>query len=85
MTMLIPIQSAATPTIRRSVLLLVARLRRFLNGWVAATIAHRERQVVLLAPRQLDDRKRDSTRMYRGPIDAGFEKVAQHRKRRHQS
>jgi hypothetical protein len=57
MTMLTPIQSAATPTMRRSALLLFARLRRFLNGWVAAAIAHRESQVALLASRQLDDRK----------------------------
>jgi hypothetical protein len=42
MTMFTTIQSAATPTIRRSALLLVARLRRFLNGWVAAAIAYRE-------------------------------------------
>jgi hypothetical protein len=75
MTMLTPIQSAATPTIRRNALLLVARLRRFLNGWVAAAIAHRERQVALLAPRQLDDRKPDSTRINQGPIDADLEKV----------
>jgi hypothetical protein len=85
MTMLTSIQSAATPTMRRSALLLVARVRRFLNGWVAAAIAYRERQVALLAPRQLDDCRRDSTRIYRGPIDAGFEKVAQHRKRRRHS
>src|SRR4051794_19969552 len=81
MTMLTSIQSAATPTIRRSALLLVARLRRFLNGWVAAAIAHRERQVALLAPRQLDDRKPDSTRIYRGPVDADFKKVGSKRLR----
>ena len=70
---------------RRSALLLVARVRRFLNGWVAAAIAYRERQVALFAPRQLGDRKRDGTRIYRGPIDAGFEKLVQHRKRRRHS
>ena len=42
MTMFTTIQSAATPTIRRSALLLIARLRCFLNGWVAAAIAYRE-------------------------------------------
>jgi hypothetical protein len=37
-----PSPCAATPTIRRSALLLIARLRCFLNGWVAAAIAYRE-------------------------------------------
>ena len=82
MTMLTTIQSTATPTLRRSALLLIARLRRFLNGWVAAAIAHRERQATLFALRQLDDRKLDNTRIYRGPIDAALEKAAQLRKRR---
>jgi hypothetical protein len=82
MTMLTTIQSVAKPTIRRSAHLLVARLRRFLNAWVAAAIAHRERQAALFALGQLDDRKLDNTRIYRGPIDAAFEKAAQLRKRR---
>jgi len=63
-------------------LLLVARVRRFLNGWVAAAIAYRERQVALLAPRQLDNRRRDSTRIYRGPIDDALERAARLRRRR---
>jgi len=70
MTMLTTIQSAATPTIRRSLLLLVARLRRFLNGWVAAAIAYREQQAALFALRQLDDRNLDNTRIYRDPLEA---------------
>ena len=40
--MLTTVQSATAPTIRRSVLVLVAGLRRLLNGWVAAAIACRE-------------------------------------------
>jgi hypothetical protein len=69
-TVLTPIQSAAT-TLRRSALVLVARLRRLLNSWVAAAIAYREQQVALFAQRQLDDRNLDKTRIYRGPLDAG--------------
>jgi len=82
MTMLTTIQSAATPTLRRRALLLVARLRRFLNGRVAASIAYREQQAALLALRQPDDRNLDNTRIYRGPLDAAFEAAAQLRKRR---
>jgi hypothetical protein len=59
----------------------VARLRRFLNGWVVAAIAYRERQAALLARRQLVHRKLDNTRIYCGPIDEAFEKAAQLRKR----
>ena len=83
MTMLTTIQSAAaTPTLRRRALLLVARLRRLLNGRVAASIAYREQQAALLALRQPDDRNLDNTRIYRGPLDAAFEAAAQLRKRR---
>jgi hypothetical protein len=81
MTMLTPIQSAATSTLRRSALLLVARLRRFLNGRVAAAIAYREQQAALFAQRQFDDRNLDNTRIYRGPLDAAFEGAARLRKR----
>ena len=60
---------------------LVARLKRFLNGWVAAAIAYRERQATLLALSQRDDRKLDETRVYRGPIDDALEKAARLRER----
>jgi hypothetical protein len=49
MTMLTTIQSAPTPSIRRSARLLAARLRRVLNGWVAAAIAQ---QAAVFALRQ---------------------------------
>ena len=80
MTMLTTIQSAPTPSIRRSALLLVARLRRVLNGWVAAAIAT-EQQAAVFALRQLDDRNLDNTLIYRGPLDAAFERAARLRKR----
>ena len=82
MSMLTTVQSATTPTMRRSALVLVARLRRLLNGWVAAAIAYHERRVALYALRQLDDRELKNMRIYRGPIDEAFEKAARLRKRR---
>jgi len=68
MTMLTTIQFAATPTLRRRALLLVARLRRFRNGWVATAIANREQQAALFALRQFDDRNPDNTRLGRSAI-----------------
>jgi hypothetical protein len=65
----------------RKTLLLVARLRRFLNGRVAAAIAHHEQQAALFAQQKLDQRQLDYTRIYRGPIDQAFAKAAGLRKR----
>jgi hypothetical protein len=50
-----PFQST-TPTFRRKVLFLVARLKRFLNSQIAAAIAQHEKGVVLLA-QQFQTRK----------------------------
>jgi len=79
MTMLTTVRSVTAPTMRRSVLVLVAQLRRLLNGWVAAAIACRERQAAQFALRQLDEHE---LRIYRGPIDAALEKAARRRKLR---
>ena len=78
---LAPSPSTTTPTVLRKTLILVARLRRFLNGQVAAAIAHHERQAMLFAQRQPDHRQLDSTRIYRGPIDQVFAKAMTFRKR----
>ena len=69
MRVLATFQSTTTPILLRKAILLVARLRRFLNSRVAAAIAHHEQQAVLFAERQLDQRHLDNTRVYRGPID----------------
>jgi len=65
----------------RKTLLLLARLRRFLNGRVAAAIAHHEREAASWAQRQRDQRRPDSARIYRGPIDQVCAKAARLRKR----
>jgi len=74
-------QSRTTPTMRKKILVLAARLRRFFNGRVAAAIAHHEQQAALFAQQQLDHRPLDLTRIYRGPIDQIFAKVAKFRQR----
>ncbi|MGH6713591.1 MAG: hypothetical protein ACREEK_32150 [Bradyrhizobium sp.] len=80
MRMLAPSRSATTPTMLRKALFLLAHLRRFLNGRVAAAIAHHEQQAVLFTQRKLDQRQPDSARLYRGPIDEVFAKAAKLRK-----
>jgi hypothetical protein len=68
--------SSTTPVLLRKTLLLLARLRRFLNGRVAAVIAHHEREAASWTQQQLDQRHLDTTRIYRGPIDQVFSKAA---------
>ena len=75
MTMLETVRSTTTPTMRRRALVLVARLRRLLNSWVAAATANREPPTAPFALRPLNDRELDNRRIYRGPIDQAFEKL----------
>ena len=62
---------------------LPARLKRLLDGWMAAAIAYRERQAALLALHRAGGRNLNNKRLYRGPIDDALERVAWLRKRRH--
>jgi hypothetical protein len=77
---LAPFQSTTVPTLLRKILVLAARLRRFLNGQVAAAIAHHEREAASIAQRKLDQPRLDKTRIYCGPLD---QIVAAARQRKH--
>ncbi|MCK1512174.1 hypothetical protein IVB22_06240 [Bradyrhizobium sp. 190] len=68
--------SAANP------LVLPARLRRLLDGWIAAASAYRERQAAWLALHRAGNRGLHNKRIYRGPIDDALERAARLRKRR---
>jgi uncharacterized protein YjiS (DUF1127 family) len=81
MTMLSPTQSRSSPPLRRIVLLTAARLRRLMNGWAAALIAHRERQAAIAALRRLDDRELKDMGVYRGDIEDLVAKAAEARLR----
>jgi hypothetical protein len=59
-----------------------ARLKRLLNGWMAAAIAYHERQTAWLALHQAGDRDLNNKRIYRGPLDDIFERAARLSKRR---
>jgi hypothetical protein len=61
---------------------LPARLKRLLNGWMAAAIAYRERQAAWLALHQAGDRDLNNKRIYRGPLDDALERAARLRERR---
>ena len=58
------------------------RLKRLLDGWMAAAIAYRERQAALLVLHRAVARKLSNKRLYRGPIDDALERAARLRKRR---
>ena len=72
-----------TPALRRGAVVLVARLRRLLNRWVAAMIAYRERQARLCMLHQLERRNLDKTRIHRGPLDRAVEKALRRRRQQH--
>ena len=69
-----PVASPLVPT---------ARLRRLVNGWIAAASAYRERQAAWLALHRAGGRDLNNKRIYRGPIDDALERAARLRKRRH--
>jgi hypothetical protein len=83
---LLPHESAMQPRawsrIWKAALVSIARLRRLLNGWIAAAIADHERQAAWLASRLREDRDLNNMRIYRGPIDDALERAARLRKRR---
>lgn len=82
MSMITTAPSATTLTMRRSARLQIMRLRRLLDGWVAAAIAYRESQVAFLVERQLQARDLTDTHLYRGPIDHAVEKATRLRQQR---
>jgi hypothetical protein len=82
MTMFTTIQPATIPTVRRVAIVLLVRLKRLLNGWMAAASAYRERQAAWLASHRAGDRNLNNKRIYRGPIDDALERAARLRKRR---
>ena len=70
MTMLSTISYPNQPSIlRRKSILLLARLWRTLNSWVAAVLAYRARRAALFALRQWDDRELRDIGLYRCQID----------------
>jgi hypothetical protein len=82
MTMLTNMQPAAVPSSRRNANLLLARLTRFVNDWVAAAIVRRQRKAAFFALYQFDNLK--DMRLYRGEIQEALERAARLGRRRGQ-
>ena len=60
--------STTPPAFRRAFGILLARLARFINRWIAAVIAHREHQANLVVLRRLSDRELKDIGLYRGAL-----------------
>ena len=81
MTMLNTTPHYATPAIRRGVIVPLARLGRLVNRWIAAFVAHRERQANLVALRRLSDRDLNDICICRCEICEALEESARARQR----
>ena len=81
MTMLNTTPHYATPAIRRGAIVPLARLGRLVNRWIAAFIAHRERQTNLVALRRLSDRDLNDICICRCEICEALEESARARQR----
>ena len=82
MTMLMNTQAAVSPRLRMRAIVSLARLRRLVNAYVAAMIAHRERQAAMYALRRLDDRALKDIGVYGCETGGTIEAIARERARR---
>ena len=85
MTMLNTTPTYATSTIRLAAAIYLARLGRLVNRWIAAVIAHRERQANLVALRRLGDRELKDIGLYRCEIGEALTERAEARLRMQQA
>jgi uncharacterized protein YjiS (DUF1127 family) len=83
--MTMPSTTTNAPTssaVRRNAIILLARLRRVVNTWVAEALAYRERQASLCALRQYDDRELRDVGLYRCQIEQVIGNASHRRMRR---
>ena len=73
--------AVTAPGVRRAAAILLARLGRLINQWIAAVIAHRERQAELAALRHLSDRDLKDIGICRNEIGDALAERAQERLR----
>jgi hypothetical protein len=82
MTMIMNTQPAVRPRLRMRAIVSLARLRRLVNAYVAAIIAHRERQATLYALRRAGDRMRKDVGVYGYQTGETIEAIVRQRARR---
>lgn len=83
MTMLNTIPRGATSRtiVRRRAVILLTRIGRLINRWIAAAIARHERQADLFALHQLSDRELKDMGLYREDIGGDLAEAAKSRNR----
>lgn len=86
MTMLnaIPRRATNRTILRREGVILLARIGRLVNRWIAAAITRHERQADLFALRQLNDRELKDIGLYRDDLGGNLAGAAKYRKRMQQ-
>ena len=84
MTMLTTIPTSASRPFARRTAVLLARLRRLINRFLAAVIARHERHAARVALHRLDDRQLQDMAMTRSEIESRLEELAQTRARMQQ-
>jgi uncharacterized protein YjiS (DUF1127 family) len=73
--------AVTAPGVRRGAAILWARLGNLINRWIAAAIAHRERQAALVDLRHLSDRDLKDIGLYRNEIGDALAERAEQRAR----
>ena len=73
--------AVTAPGVRKGAANLLARFGNLINRWVAAVIAHRERQAALVALRHLSDRDLQDIGLYRNEIGDALAERAEERAR----
>jgi uncharacterized protein YjiS (DUF1127 family) len=73
--------AVTAPGIRRGAAVFLARFGRLINRWIAAVIAHRERQAAFFALRDLSDRDLRDIGIYRNDIGDALAERARERSR----
>ncbi len=73
--------AATAPGIRSGAAIFLTRLGRLINRWIAAVIAHRERQAAFVALRHLSDRDLKDIGICRNEIGDALAERAQERSR----
>jgi uncharacterized protein YjiS (DUF1127 family) len=73
--------AVTAPGVRKGAANLLARLGSLINSWIAAVIAHRERQAALVALRHLSDRDLQDIGLCRNEIGDALAERAEERAR----
>lgn len=81
MTLLTTTRSSAATQIRRRFAVLLRRIGRLVDNWVASTIAEFERRAERAALQRLSDRQLKDIGLYRGQIEGALDEAARDRLR----